>query len=89
MSKLVGLLTLSALLCSTIAANTPMRHPEQVVPPGKTYAFFVHGKFVSKLKAGSNVAKLSGVHALAHCTQIPCPSGCFGRSPCPTCFQCD
>jgi hypothetical protein len=88
-SKVVAILTLGALLCSTIAANAPMRRPEQVVPPGKSYAFFVHGKFVSRLKAGSNVARLSGIHAFARCTQMPCPSGCFGGSPCPTCFQCD
>jgi hypothetical protein len=88
-SKVVAILTLGALLCSTIAANAPMSRPEQVVPPGKSYAFFVHGKFVRRLKAGSNVAKLSGVHALAHCTQIPCPGSGFGGSPSPTCFQCD
>lgn len=87
--KVVAFLMLGTLLCATIAANTPLRHPEQIVPPGKTYAFFVHGKLVRRLKAGSNVAALSGVHALARCVEVPCPGSGFGGSPSPTCFRCD
>lgn len=73
MLRLVALLTLSALLFQTTAANAMPKRPESVVPPRQTYIFYSHGKVVKRMRAGDNVAKMlpRGLNAY-QCRPIPC-----------------
>jgi hypothetical protein len=82
--KLAALLTLGFVLSSTMAADAiHFRGPEAVVPQGKNYAMFVHGKVI-KIKAGTKVSTVGGL-GVVNCFKIDCPAG---FDPSWVCWRC-
>jgi hypothetical protein len=74
MFRLVAMFALCALLFQTTAASAMPKHPEAIVPPGKTYVIYSHGKVVKRLRAGSNVAQqLPRGLAYKQCRYVECP----------------
>jgi hypothetical protein len=72
MKAFIRVLVISTVLLAPLASSASDLHPKAVVPDGKTYIFFRHGKLIATMHSQEKLAS-NRVLFDTVCVGTPCP----------------